>query len=62
MSEALKELLLTQPIVTFPDFFQTFCICTDTSISGLETIMAKVQDARVHHLLCHRSTNPSECN
>ena len=59
----LKEKLLQEPIVAYPDFTKSFKLYTDASNVGLGAILAQVQEGRERIICCaSRSLNKSERN
>ena len=57
----LKTLLTTSPITAFPDFNLPFRLYTDASTSGLEAILAQVQEGKERIICCaSRSLNQAE--
>lgn len=59
----LKQELITQPIMLYPDFRMSFWLYTDASSLGLGAILALVQDHLERIISCaSRTTNSSEKN
>ena len=57
----LETLLTTSPITAFPDFSQSFRLCTDASTAGLGAILAQVREGRERIICCaSRSLNQAE--
>jgi len=52
--EQLKELLMSPPILAYPNFEKKFLLKIDTSISGLGAVLAQRQpDASVRQISPH---------
>ena len=61
--DTLKEHLLAEPIVAYPDFELPFKLYTDASNFGLGAILAQVQGGKERIICCaSRSLNKSERN
>ena len=61
--QELKELLLKEPVVAYPDFSVTFQLYTDTSNLGLGAILAQKQEGKERIICCaNRTLNKSEQN
>lgn len=57
----IKEHLIKAPVLSCPDFDQSFCIQCDASDFGLGAVLSQVQDG-VEHVICYlsRSLNKNE--
>ena len=61
--QELKELLLKEPVVVYPDFSVPFRLYTDTSNIGLGDILAQKQEGKESIICCaSRTLNKSEQN
>ena len=61
--QELKELLLKEPVVAYPDFSTPFRLYTDTSNVGLGAILAQKQEGKDRIICCaSRTLNKSEQN
>ena len=59
----LKELLLREPVVAYPDFSVTFRLYTDAYSIGLGAILAQKQEGKERIICCaSRTPNKSEQN
>ena len=61
--QELKDLLLKETVVAYPDFSVPFRLYTDASNIGLGAILAQKQEVRERIICCaHRTLNKSEQN
>jgi len=52
---ALKECLVTSPILMFPNFKEQFILFTDASISGLGAILSQLNEKGQEHVIAYAS-------
>jgi hypothetical protein len=57
---ALKECLITSPILKFPDFNKQFILFTDASILGLGAILSQLDDNDQEHVIAYASRTLSK--
>ena len=51
--DALKEALITAPVLGHPNFSMEFILETDASLNGLCTILSQqVKDGKIHVIAC----------
>ena len=61
--QELKELLMKEPVVAYPDFSMPFRLYTDASNIGLGSILAQKQEGKERIICCDsRTLNKSEQN
>lgn len=58
--QALKDLLMTPPVLAYPNFDRDFILHTDASIEGLGAVLEQVQDDGKSHPIAYASRSLSK--